>query len=55
MKNSRKRFLNILNEFRENIKKYDRTEKVLLQVDTISSVINLKFDEINGSPITQKY
>ena len=43
-----------LDEFRENIIKYDGTNRIPLQVDNITSVINRKFDESDGSPIKLK-
>ena len=43
-----------LDKFRENVKRYDGTEKIPLQFDTITSVINRKFDESDGSPIKLK-
>ena len=43
-----------LDEFRENLIKYDGTEEIPLQFDNITSVINRKFDESDGSPIKLK-
>ncbi|MHA1104268.1 MAG: hypothetical protein ACTSPN_00845 [Promethearchaeota archaeon] len=45
---------NNLDEFRENLKKYDGKEKIPLQFDTITSVLNRKFEESDGSPVKLK-
>jgi len=45
---------NNLDEFRENLKKYDGKEKIPLQFDTITSVINRKIEESDGSPVKLK-
>ena len=43
-----------LDEFRENIIKYDGTEKIQLQADNITSVLNRKLKESDGSPVKLK-
>ena len=43
-----------LEEFRGNIIRYDGTEEIPLHFDTVTSVINRRFDESDSSPIKLK-